>query len=274
MLRSTPIFLAPSLVVERFDHPAGLHRDPREERAAGYSLNIVEQGRFVLGAGRRQWELSAGAVFLTKPRVAYQFRHFDAQPSDVCLSVNYLGALAEEAARLLDSSFRAHTVAPPNNRLSYLRLRLLRRAASRTDLLGLETVGGELLWAVAGRDAGSPRLFRERQLQWYVERVEAAREHLEREYAEPHSLVSLAAAVGMSPFHFARVFRELTALPPHHYLLRVRLERARERLRAGSSVTESCFAAGFSNLSHFIRSFRRAYGVLPSRVRGKPSSEK
>ena len=68
----------------------------------------------------------------------------------------------------------------------------------------------------------------------------------------------------MSLFHFARVFRELTGLPPHRYLLRTRLERAAQRLRTGDSVTNTCYAVGFSNLSHFTRSFRRRFGVAPS----------
>ena len=274
MLRSTSILRTPSLLVERFDHPHGPHQDPPEERAAGYSLNIVERGRFALRAGRRGWELSPGTLFVSRPRVAYRFRHFDTEPSDVCLSIVYVGALGGEAARVLDSAAGARTVAPPSNRLGYLRLRLLQQAARGGDFLGVETLGGELLAAVADRAVGSPRLFREGLLRWYAERVEAARERLERDYAEPHSLVSLAASVGMSPFHFARVFRELTSLPPHRYLLRMRLERAWERLRAGSSVTEACFATGFSNLSHFIRSFRAAYGLSPSKMRGESSPEK
>ena len=274
MLRATAVLKTPGLLLQRFDQPAGAHQDPPEERARGCSLNIVERGGFELRQGRRWWELSQGTLFVSRPRVAYRFRHSDTEPSDVCLSIVYVGALGGEAARVLDSAASARTVAPPSNRLGYLRLRLLQQAARRGDFLDVETLGGELLVAVADRAVGSPRLFRESQLRWYAERVEAARERLEQDYAELHSLVSLAASVGMSPFHFARVFRELTALPPHRYLLRVRLERARERLHAGSSVTEACFATGFSNLSHFIRSFRRAYGVLPSKVQGNSTPEK
>jgi len=68
----------------------------------------------------------------------------------------------------------------------------------------------------------------------------------------------------MSPFHFARVFRALVGKPPHRYLLEVRLARAARLLREGLSVTETCFAAGFNNLSYFTRRFRRCYGTAPS----------
>ena len=70
----------------------------------------------------------------------------------------------------------------------------------------------------------------------------------------------------MSPFRFARVFRDLTGIPPHKYLVRARLMRARALLRTGTSVTNACYAVGFNNLSHFIRSFRRTFGDAPSRL--------
>ena len=66
-------------------------------------------------------------------------------------------------------------------------------------------------------------------------------------------------------FHFTRVFAALTGMPPHRYLLRARLDAAARMLREGASVTETCFACGFANLSHFSRSFARRFGVAPSR---------
>jgi AraC family transcriptional regulator len=74
----------------------------------------------------------------------------------------------------------------------------------------------------------------------------------------------MASEVGMSVYHFARVFAELEGQPPHKYLLGVRLRQAATRLRAGASVTDTCFAVGFSSLSHFVSTFRRHLGVRPS----------
>src|SRR5262249_23597453 len=114
-------------------------------------------------------------------------------------------------------------------------------------------------------DRSQTRLYAPRQLAWYAGRVDAAREALETDFASPHSLTGLARAAGMSPFHFARVFRELAGVPPHRYLIGVRLRAAVDRLRQGDSVTDTCFAVGFNSLGHFIDTFRRAYGVSPSR---------
>jgi AraC family transcriptional regulator len=67
-------------------------------------------------------------------------------------------------------------------------------------------------------------------------------------------------------FHFARVFTELVGRPPHRYLAETRLVAARGMLEQGRSVTETCFACGYSDLSHFSRSFARRFGVPPSRL--------
>jgi len=124
-----------------------------------------------------------------------------------------------------------------------------------------------LISAIGAGLSNNNRLYRPHQLNWYAERVQAVQELFQSRYAEPHSLSSVARLVGMSPFQFSRVFSELAGLPPHRYLLRVRLDRARQMLLDGKSVTETCFDVGFSNLSHFTRSFRKRFGNVPSSLK-------
>ena len=76
----------------------------------------------------------------------------------------------------------------------------------------------------------------------------------------------------MSPFLFARVFRELIGMPPHKYLVRIRLQHARVLLESGMSVTDVCYAIGFNNLSHFIRTFRAYYGSVPSKLKASKTA--
>ncbi len=78
------------------------------------------------------------------------------------------------------------------------------------------------------------------------------------------SLQRIASSCGYSPFQFARLFKATTGLAPHAFVLRLRLERARERLRSGSaSVAEVALAMGFFDQAHFTSVFRRAFGVTP-----------
>lgn len=85
--------------------------------------------------------------------------------------------------------------------------------------------------------------------------------------AYPPSLEELATAVNLSPFHFARVFRQATGLPPHAWLKQRRLSRARELLKSDCLPFNVAFALGFSDQSHLNRQFKQAYGVTPGEYR-------
>lgn len=81
------------------------------------------------------------------------------------------------------------------------------------------------------------------------------------------SVELLASEVDLSPAHFARAFRETFGLPPHRYLLHLRLERARHMLDAENAVlSDVAQRVGFADQAHFTRFFKREYGVTPGIV--------
>lgn len=93
--------------------------------------------------------------------------------------------------------------------------------------------------------------------------VSRAKELLSSQLAAPPSLEELARAVGLSAFHFARVFRRATGLPPHSWLMQRRLEQARALLRNGCAPLTVAMQLGFADQSHLSRQFKQAYGVAP-----------
>src|SRR5262249_34961678 len=198
-------------------------------------------------------------------------RHPGPSAGDAGLWVQYAPALVEAAERATGRPWtRSVPVAPLTNRLGYLRHRLLEAVAAGDGAIAGAALAGEILAALdesALNDASRPgaRSYRADQIAWYARRMAVAREMLATPYAEPLSPDAGGPRAGMSPFHFSRVFRDLVGMPPHRYLLRIRLVRAAQRLRAGAGVTATCDATGFNNLSHFIRTFRRVFGVPPSR---------
>lgn len=81
---------------------------------------------------------------------------------------------------------------------------------------------------------------------------------------EPLTLADIAAAACISRFHFARLFRARTGYSPMAYVMRLRLERAREMLaRDEGCIADTAAALGFYDQSHFTRTFRRAHGIPP-----------
>jgi AraC-like DNA-binding protein len=92
-----------------------------------------------------------------------------------------------------------------------------------------------------------------------------ARDAMDRAYAEPLDIPTLAGIAHVSEAHFIRTFRAVFGETPHRYLQRRRVERAMFLLRATDrSVTDICTAVGFSSLGTFSRVFRDVVGESPS----------
>lgn len=93
--------------------------------------------------------------------------------------------------------------------------------------------------------------------------VKAACEYLRANLAGQPSLDDLAAQARLSRFHFLRVFRRTTGLPPHQYLLNLRIEQARVLLRRGIPPSQVAARVGFADQSHLNRHFKRYVGSTP-----------
>jgi AraC family transcriptional regulator len=100
-------------------------------------------------------------------------------------------------------------------------------------------------------------------------RLRAVVEYIEEHLDAGPTLEQMAAAARLSVYHFARQFKAATGLPPHQYVIRRRVERAKQLLRAGTdlSLAEVAFDSGFSDQSQFSRHFKRLVGVTPGQFR-------
>ena len=69
-------------------------------------------------------------------------------------------------------------------------------------------------------------------------------------------------------YHFARGFKQSAGVTPHHYLTRMRVERAQDMLaRTDLSLSEIASPLGFSDQSHLTRHFRQMLGITPGQFR-------
>ena len=82
------------------------------------------------------------------------------------------------------------------------------------------------------------------------------------------TLVEMAQSVELSPAHFARMFRKSTGETPHQFVLRQRVERAKEMLSsAHTRIIDVAVACGFKTQEHFAQVFRQMCGVSPTEYR-------
>lgn len=96
---------------------------------------------------------------------------------------------------------------------------------------------------------------------WRLKRVLA---FMEEHLPEPITLADMAAAAGLSRMHFAAQFRIATGLRPHEYLLRSRIERAKQLMReTREPLVQVALGVGFQTQAHFTTVFRRFTGETP-----------
>jgi AraC-like DNA-binding protein len=101
-----------------------------------------------------------------------------------------------------------------------------------------------------------------------------ARDRMDREYASPLDVPSLAHSAFMSTAHFSRRFRAAYSETPYSYLMTRRIERAKALFRnTEMSVTEVCFAVGCTSLGSFSARFTELVGVTPSAYRARSHDE-
>ncbi|WP_416443293.1 helix-turn-helix transcriptional regulator [Leucobacter sp. HNU] len=94
------------------------------------------------------------------------------------------------------------------------------------------------------------------------------RDRIDREFAHPLDVEALVAGAHMSAGHLSRQFKRAYGESPYSYLMTRRIERAMVLLRSsGLSVTEICFAVGYSSLGTFSLRFAELVGVPPSEYR-------
>ncbi len=97
--------------------------------------------------------------------------------------------------------------------------------------------------------------------------VRQALDYLNAHYTHAVSLNDLADLAQLKPLRFLRMFQRAMGLPPHSYLVQLRVERAKALLAQGSPIAQTAFDTGFTDQSHLNRHFKRLVGVTPGQYR-------
>lgn len=166
----------------------------------------------------------------------------------------------------------------PSDPRSYLAQRLVVESLRRGEAepLAVEETMVRVLERVLRASHGLPGAARKSSSERgrEVSLAESAKFAIARLLHGAPSLADVAGAVGCSPFHLCRAFREATGTTIHEYREQLRLRLALELLRdTRMDLTEIALELGYSSHSHFTAAFRRRFGVPPSRVR-KGSSKR
>jgi AraC family transcriptional regulator len=262
-MASTRVFRSNTVSVIDYRCEADPEDTPFVERHDSFSIAYVRRGTFGCRARGRSFELVAGSILVGHPGDEYICTH-EHQGGDECLSFHLAPALVD-AVGYRPEIWRSVCV-PPLPELVVLG-ELAQAAAEGNSEIGLDELGMLLAARFVANVSGLKQGPAEGRSYNRRRAVEAAL-WLDANAHQPIDLDSAAAAFGLSPFHFLRLFARVLGVTPHQYLIRSRLRRAARLLADDMTpVTEIALDVGFGDLSNFVRTFHRAAAMSPRRFR-------
>jgi AraC family transcriptional regulator len=238
---------------------------PFEEQHSGFSIAVVAAGTFQYRSAAGNELMTPGSLMLGNAGQQFECAHPHGR-GDRCLSVgftpDYFEHLAADAGfRRSERKFRVLRV-PPLRDFSTLAARALAGLAGPLSVpweeLSLRFAANAL--RLGGGSTGGPVIATASA----QARVTRSIRLIELGSATKLTLQALAQEAGLSPYHFLRVFQQLTGATPHQYIVRTRLREAARRLAAEpTKILDIALDCGFGDVSNFNHSFRAEFGVSP-----------
>jgi AraC family transcriptional regulator len=265
---ATTLLQAGPMKIVDYRCDASRHETPFAEQHTSFTIAYVRRGSFGCRTRGEDYELVRGSFLIGHPGDEYICSH-EHVVGDECLSFQLDGALVDAIGDV--KAWRSGGV-PPRAELIVLG-ELAQAVVDGEAEIGLDEVG---LW-LASRFAGlaTGRRGQSRPSPVDRRRAVAAAMWLDERSHEQLDLEAMACEVGLSPFHFLRLFANVLGVTPHQYLVRARLQRAARLLvEGGMSITEIALEVGFNDVSNFVRTFHRAAGVSPRRFRQAASGDR
>ncbi|MDW3193844.1 MAG: AraC family transcriptional regulator [Cytophagales bacterium] len=105
-------------------------------------------------------------------------------------------------------------------------------------------------------------------------RIVRAKMFIDEHFAEDIDIDNIADEASFSKYHFIRTFKTIYGITPRKYLISKRVDKAQEMLKAGSTVTETCFKVGFQSLTTFSGLFKKNVGMKPLQFQKKQKALK
>jgi AraC-like DNA-binding protein len=97
-----------------------------------------------------------------------------------------------------------------------------------------------------------------------IETIIGVRNYIDHHYDEQINLNDISRAQFVSKYHLLRLFKRYYGMTPRQYLIDKRIEKSKDHLKKGMSVTEVCFAIGFESVGSFSSLFKMKTGKSPS----------
>lgn len=231
-----------------------------------FEIAVVERGAQRLWCRGANHVVGPDSVVVVPPGETHSVSTADDAGWSVCnffpdlRSIKY-AASAGAGHKFGEDAFRGPVIDDPELAASIRRLHHLLETSD--SLLEMETQSVRTGGALIARHTTSHAMPGARRV--VPRAAHDARDYLEAYFPRNISLTELAQVVRLSRFRLVRSFTDHFGLPPHAYLIQVRVNRAKAMLAQGFAPSAAAAAVGFSDQSHLNRYFKRCLGVTPGR---------
>ncbi|MGG4034343.1 AraC family transcriptional regulator [Paenibacillus cisolokensis] len=234
-----------------------------------YLMHHVLSGKGSFQCGDDVYTIEAGQTFLIEPERLVRYAADDDEP----WHYRWVAFAGERAAALPASAglSAARPIADTggNRRVPVLYRRILETFRNAGAFAHLRAAGYlHLLFAEYGeaRKNGRETLRQGKESERLTQQII---HYLSTQYAEPVTIESMAESLGYNRAYLSRLFKAHTGMTPMSFLLRLRIDKARQLLRDRSELTieQVASSAGFRDPLYFSKQFRRVYGQSPTAYR-------
>jgi len=230
-----------------------------------YGFGFIERGAQGWASGRGYVRGYAGDVITTNPGEVHDGRPLGEVSRRWRILYVDVTVMASICARGGSQAAIAHPVIHDRELLAALR-RLFRRierwnareSVRDVEALACEESLVETCASLMARHGSAPAA-----LEVASPDMRRVRDRLCDSVVAPPTLADLATMTGLSRYQLLRHFERAYGLPPHAWLVRQRVERARVLIRAGMALSQAAAATGFADQSHMTRAFVRQHGFTP-----------
>lgn len=233
-----------------------------------FLVHHVMSGKGVFQCMGRTYELGPGDSFFIFPGELVRYTADEAEPWTYRW-IGFRGDRAEELLNGLDIS-QHRPVAKPESakRAAVLFHRMERTLASAGPGCDL-TCGGllRLLLAEYARAGESPSRDAASRRSPIEEQVERTIRWLSVQYSQPISIENMSRSLGYNRTHLSKMFKQYTGMTPMHFLLKIRMEKAKQLLMDKLTVEQVAASVGFTDPLYFSKQFKKWYGRSPSEYR-------
>jgi len=248
------------------------------EYNSSFCISFIRKGFFEYRVFRSDYEMHVGRILLSKPGYEHRTRHINNHP-DITTLFDFKTSFFEEIKQQYHSSagwFLSNNdlhamMYATSMETGYLYSHILQQIQSKQlNALYIDEMVMQLLDQVLRTMNNSKDLpvLEDRFKQLHLGTIEKAIEYLHLHFSENISLHQLSQYCYVSPFHFSRLFKKVLGIPPHKYLLGIRLQHARFLLTSSSkSITDIAFGSGFQSIEHFATRYKQQFGISPTQQR-------